>query len=247
MFKMKQILILGLILLSVILIGCEGVDISKVSDEDMDRISEKLIVCEEPYMRHGSDCCLDSDNNKICDDDEQNTNTNAPEETDEDVDDEELTDEKDTVDRDYEYPDCELFESSEGENICLAIEFEPMSIQENGIDTIYEGENFPIEFSISNGGNGIVWANELTAILKGPREEDMLGIPKWSITNDRDIGMDGRWQMFSFTPVDMARYTDDVTGFTDINFHIEISYNGYTKEIVRKLRIRELSTESTTE
>jgi hypothetical protein len=29
------------------------------------------VVCETPYMRHGSECCLDQNDNKICDNDEE--------------------------------------------------------------------------------------------------------------------------------------------------------------------------------
>lgn len=50
--------------------GCEGVDISKLSDEDLGRIAEKAIVCNEPYIRFGSSCCLDENSNGICDKDE---------------------------------------------------------------------------------------------------------------------------------------------------------------------------------
>ncbi len=64
--------ILGLILIIAIsLYGCEGVDLSKVSDEDLARLSEKAIVCNEPYIRFGTSCCLDQNNNKICDRDER--------------------------------------------------------------------------------------------------------------------------------------------------------------------------------
>ncbi len=60
-----------LIFLAVILlVGCEDIDISQLSDEDIERISDKVIVCEEPYMRFASGCCLDANGNKVCDADE---------------------------------------------------------------------------------------------------------------------------------------------------------------------------------
>lgn len=65
----------GLFLL--LLMGCENVDLSKLSDADLERVSEKLIVCNAPYMRHESGCCLDKDNNKICDEDEGTANMQA--------------------------------------------------------------------------------------------------------------------------------------------------------------------------
>ncbi|MBU1974826.1 MAG: hypothetical protein KKG59_00305 [Nanoarchaeota archaeon] len=67
---MKKIIILFLSLSIIFLVACQDVDLSKVSDEDLGRLAEKAIVCEEPYMRFGTSCCLDQDANKICDEDE---------------------------------------------------------------------------------------------------------------------------------------------------------------------------------
>jgi hypothetical protein len=52
------------------LTGCAGVDLSEVSDEDLERISEKAVVCNAPYIRVGVECCLDQNDNNICDRDE---------------------------------------------------------------------------------------------------------------------------------------------------------------------------------
>lgn len=62
---------LGIVIMALLFFsGCSGLDVSQVSNEDIQRISENVIVCEEPYMRFGSGCCLDQNNNKICDNDE---------------------------------------------------------------------------------------------------------------------------------------------------------------------------------
>ncbi|MFH1510851.1 MAG: hypothetical protein ABIF10_04105 [Candidatus Woesearchaeota archaeon] len=63
--------IIFLILLSFAIIGCENVDVSKISDQDLARISDNVIVCNQPYIRYASGCCLDKDNNNICDRDER--------------------------------------------------------------------------------------------------------------------------------------------------------------------------------
>ena len=54
--KKSAFIILFLILFAV---GCSK---SKSSD--------KSVVCDAPYIRHGSDCCLDKNSNNICDNDE---------------------------------------------------------------------------------------------------------------------------------------------------------------------------------
>ncbi|MBI2559048.1 hypothetical protein HYW20_07040 [Candidatus Woesearchaeota archaeon] len=73
---MKNAWLFGLLLLisAIIMTACESVDVSKLSDQDLQRISEKVVVCNSPYIRFGPSCCLDKNNNTICDNDEKNEN-----------------------------------------------------------------------------------------------------------------------------------------------------------------------------
>lgn len=64
---MNKLILVGFLLAVLIVIGCENVDLSKVSQEDID----KVIVCDKPYIRHASGCCLDQNDNTICDNDEK--------------------------------------------------------------------------------------------------------------------------------------------------------------------------------
>src|SRR3989338_9555108 len=68
---MKRIFLLGVLIMGILIVGCENVDVSQISDQDLERISDKLIVCNNPYMRFASGCCLDQDTNGICDKDER--------------------------------------------------------------------------------------------------------------------------------------------------------------------------------
>ena len=65
--KFTKLLLFVLVLLSLILSGCEGVN---VSERDINRISEGIIKCDFPYMRFAAGCCLDENSNGICDNDE---------------------------------------------------------------------------------------------------------------------------------------------------------------------------------
>ncbi len=56
--KIKNLLIISLLILSIFLVACD------FNPSDM-------IVCEKPYIRVGTECCLDANANKICDNDEQ--------------------------------------------------------------------------------------------------------------------------------------------------------------------------------
>ena len=58
------------ILSTLFIAGCSGIDLSKVSDEDLERLSEKAVVCNSPYIRVGVQCCLDKNENNVCDSDE---------------------------------------------------------------------------------------------------------------------------------------------------------------------------------
>jgi hypothetical protein len=59
-----------LMIFSIFISACDKIDLSKLSDEDLRRISEQAVVCNEPYMRLGTGCCLDMNDNSICDNDE---------------------------------------------------------------------------------------------------------------------------------------------------------------------------------
>ena len=68
-YKFIAFLLLATILF---VVGCQ--DVSQMSDEDLERISEKAVVCNSPYIRLGTGCCLDQNDNNICDQDESTTN-----------------------------------------------------------------------------------------------------------------------------------------------------------------------------
>lgn len=62
---------ISILFLLLSLVACSNLDVSKLSDQDMERISKNLVVCSSPYIRYGTDCCLDKNNNSLCDRDEQ--------------------------------------------------------------------------------------------------------------------------------------------------------------------------------
>ncbi|MBI2105884.1 hypothetical protein HYT56_03545 [Candidatus Woesearchaeota archaeon] len=69
---MKKKLILFGILLTVFLVSGQGCQVDeKLAKEIASENIDKLVVCESPYIRFGTGCCLDQNNNKVCDNDEQ--------------------------------------------------------------------------------------------------------------------------------------------------------------------------------
>jgi len=47
----------------VLITACEEITVSPTSED--------AIVCDSPYIRHGTGCCLDKNDNQICDNDEK--------------------------------------------------------------------------------------------------------------------------------------------------------------------------------
>ena len=61
---MKKLFIGGLFLIGLLFLTACEIDPSKID-------TDEIIKCEAPYIRVGVDCCLDQNDNKICDKDEE--------------------------------------------------------------------------------------------------------------------------------------------------------------------------------
>src|SRR3989344_4186714 len=61
----KTYFVLGMLIMLLIVTGCQT-----KSNTITDVTTKDTIVCNTPYIRVGTNCCLDKDNNKICDKDE---------------------------------------------------------------------------------------------------------------------------------------------------------------------------------
>jgi hypothetical protein len=79
---LKQIFVLVLILVLILLVSVSRtIDLGAISkglSENLKNISGLFIKCEKPYIRHGSECCLDKNDNKICDIDEEEVSKPTP-------------------------------------------------------------------------------------------------------------------------------------------------------------------------
>ena len=73
---MRRIIYFSLLMgFMIIVAGCENIDVSQISDEDLSRITKQVIICDEPYIRFETGCCLDEDKDNICDTDERVSDT----------------------------------------------------------------------------------------------------------------------------------------------------------------------------
>ncbi len=119
--------------------------------------------------------------------------------------------------------------------------FEPFSIkdEETGIYTIYDNEDFSLEVTLKNKGEESVPIGEVELILKGPYQGDFNNIPRWTLKNEKEIekisefNPEGGEEIVSFTPNNnYAEYKNPVTGYIDLNWHLEYKYNYNTYLII---------------
>ncbi len=128
---MKNLLLVAVLLTGVFLIGCDEIDVSSLSDDDLERIADTAIVCERPYMRFGMDCCLDQDDNAICDVDEQEpTEREDAEEEQEESEDDEADEELDEVEESEEEDDSDDEIEEVRDNEFLGEEDAPVTVIE---------------------------------------------------------------------------------------------------------------------
>lgn len=57
-----------IVFLVILITGCtQPVDLSQYSDEEIAAVAERVIICNSPYIRFEARCCVDQNNNRICD------------------------------------------------------------------------------------------------------------------------------------------------------------------------------------
>jgi len=141
--SIKFVFLSSLIFTFLLVSGCSELDLIQVSEEDVN----KLIKCDAPYIRHASGCCLDIDENSICDDDEISGDDN------ECVDDEDESDANDDEDE-SDANDANDFQSgilAEGETLN---DIELIEVHGDGCVLSY---NFDQKY-VNEGDTGI-WGN----------------------------------------------------------------------------------------
>ncbi len=122
----------------------------------------------------------------------------------------------------------------------ITANFEPLGIQEAGVYTVYDTEDFPLEVALQNKGEETVPAGKVTLRLLGPAKEDFDGLPQWTLTNKEEIDKisefnpNGGEEVVSFTSPTgaQAKYKREITGYTDIAWNVEYSYDYKTHLVI---------------
>ncbi len=127
-----------------------------------------------------------------------------------------------------------FFGGSEG----IDVAFEPLSVLEDGIYTIYDTEDFPLEVILTNSGEHLIEAGDVRLQLLGPAQADFTGISNWEMSNSEEIeeisefNPDGDEELISFTGGDYATYDAEVVGYQDLVWYVDYDYDYKTYLII---------------
>ena len=143
----------------------------------------------------------------------------------------------DTLQKDSQPIDIGIVEEESAESGFLEVEFEPLSIKEGGIYTIFDTEEFYLEVTVTNHYNREIETGQLTATLLVPSREDFTNVV-WSVTNQNPIPKNGK-KIVSFTPINEARYIGEVSESADFTFTAEVKYGFSTEKTSVNLRVKE--------
>jgi hypothetical protein len=116
--------------------------------------------------------------------------------------------------------------------------FEPLSIEQDGVFTIFDTEEFSLDVLLKNKGEETVKPDKVTLRLLGPAQTDFQNIQSWELKNSQEIekvsefNPEGGEEIVSFSPEANAKYTGLVTGLVDITWNLEYVYEYKTHLIV---------------
>jgi len=126
----------------------------------------------------------------------------------------------------------------------LIAEFEPMGIEENGIYSIYENEEFPIQVVLKNKGEHEIKTGDVTVKIYGILLEDFSGIDSGTKSNEKEIekisefNEEGGEEIINFGQ--NVKYTQEIPGtFYDLNIFASYTYNYKTYASVPNVCFKE--------
>lgn len=124
----------------------------------------------------------------------------------------------------------------------LVVEFIPISVMEEGIYSIYDDEEFPLEIILKNQGEEALKAGDVKLTLLGPSKEDFSGIA-WEKENTNDIekvsefNPEGGEETIEFA--DKAKYLKEVHNFLDVTWNVDYQYKYKTYLVIDDICFKE--------
>lgn len=120
----------------------------------------------------------------------------------------------------------------------IVASFDPLGVVEDGVSSIYDTEGFSLDVLLKNKGEEVVPPGKVSLRLLGPAPADFTGIPAWTLASRGEIDKvsefnpQGGEEVVSFAANSTARYTKAVTGFIDLAWNVEYTYDYKTYGII---------------
>lgn len=121
--------------------------------------------------------------------------------------------------------------------------FEDFGVLENGVSSVFDSEDFPIEITLRNKGEYAVKAGEVVLHLLGPAKDEFSGISSWDLSNKGEIEIisdllpQGGEESVSFAT--SAKYTKPVNGILDRSWFASIESKYQTYLIIPEVCLKE--------
>jgi len=125
----------------------------------------------------------------------------------------------------------------------LVVAFEPLSIKEGTVFTMFDDDEFSLEVTVKNQGEETIAAGDVTVELIGISPNDFSGVAAWSLTNDDELekisefNPDGGEETLVFA--ERAKVANDVVGVQDFTWNANYKYNYKTHIIVDDVCFKE--------
>jgi len=138
----------------------------------------------------------------------------------------------------------------EGGTQGIVAEFEPFGVEEQGVFTIFNTENFPIEIALRNLGEEDVPKGNVNVTLKGININDFTGIVSRQLSNQdilekrTEFNQQGDEEIIDFTPVQDAKYKLNVTGFFQPDIFAQVDFKYKTHAIIPNVCYKEDPTDT---
>lgn len=125
----------------------------------------------------------------------------------------------------------------------LQIGFEPLSIKEGGMYTVFDDEEFALELTMKNKGEEMIKKGDITVELVGLAREDFSGISAWEKKSEKDLE-----KISEFNPLggeeslkfaDKAKYKGTVKGAIDLTWNVNYKYKYKTYLIMDNVCFKE--------
>jgi len=121
--------------------------------------------------------------------------------------------------------------------------FEDFGVLENGVSSVFDSEEFPIEITLKNQGEYKIKSGDITVHLLGPAKEEFTGIPNWVLSNHDEIEVisdllpTGGEESISFATG--AKYTKPVNGILGRSWFASIESKYQTILVIPEVCLKE--------